>query len=72
MRRPPNDTCPLMTCPPVPAGRRASHICLHWLVSVLIVLKLVLGWTALPKALFKVPELVKGVTPPPPPPTTKP
>ena len=28
----------LITWPPVPAGRRALHICLHWLVSLLLVL----------------------------------
>ena len=32
-------TCPLLTWPPVPAGRRAEqYICLPWLVSLLIVL----------------------------------
>ena len=68
-----HDTCPLITCPPVPAGRRAEQdICLHWLVSLLIVLKLVLGWTALLQALSKVVQVVKVVTPLPPPPTTKP
>jgi hypothetical protein len=66
-------TCPLITCPPVPAGRRAEqYICLPWLVSLLIVLTLVLGWTALLKALVKAPEVVKGVTPLSPPPTTTP
>ena len=55
----------------VPDGRRASHICLHWLVYVLIVLKLVQVWTALPKALFKAVEVVPVLPPlsPPSPPT---
>ena len=47
----------------VPDGRRASHICLHWLVYLLIVLTGVQGLTALLKALSKVVERVKGVPP---------
>ena len=52
---------------------REQYLCLHWLVSLLIVLKRrVLGWTALLQALSKVVQVVKGVTPLSPPPTTKP
>ena len=66
------DVTPLVWQRVVPGGRRAEHICLHWQVYVLIVLKLVQVWTALPKALFKVVEGVTVMTPLPPPPTPTP
>ena len=62
-------TCPLITCPLVPAGMRAEQdIGLPWQLYLLIVLtRRVLVSTALLKALVKGVQVVAPLSPPPPP-----